>query len=102
MRRKFIEPDDDLGGPCDIHGQQGLAVCALCAAEFCAMCFPGSEICPQCAAEADDQALDEDFDGETEESWSDEDPLAEAGEEGEWNLDEDLPPEEDEDAPRRW
>ncbi len=102
MRRKFIEPDDDLGGPCDVHGQQGLAVCALCGAEFCAMCFPGSELCPHCAAEAEDASLGEDFDGAAEDSWSDEDPLAAADEEDEWNLEEDQPPDEDEDAPRRW
>ena len=92
MRRKFIEPDDDLGGPCEVHGQQGLAVCALCATEFCSMCFPGSEVCPQCAAEADDQSLDEDLDNEESDLWSDEDPLADSSEEDEWDPGEYLPP----------
>ncbi|MCX7818689.1 MAG: hypothetical protein N2652_05710 [Kiritimatiellae bacterium] len=102
MKRRFIEPDDDVGGPCEVHGQQGLAVCALCAAEFCAMCFPGSEVCPQCAAEAEEPPLDEELDEEGEDLWFDNDSwVARRAEEEELEL-EDMPPDEDEDASRRW
>lgn len=101
MRRKFIEPNDDLGGPCEVHGQQGLAVCALCAAEFCAMCFPGSEICPQCAAESEEDPLDAELDDQTSELWSDDELTADSAEPDSWSPDHDFPFEDDEDDRNR-
>lgn len=55
---------DGGDGGCTTHGDRAMAVCALCGAEFCALCFPASNLCPCCAAaEPDDDALEAPLDG---------------------------------------
>jgi len=44
---------------CAEHGSERMMECNACGAEFCALCFPRSVVCADCAEEA---TLDEDFD----------------------------------------
>jgi len=49
---------------CPEHGAEHMAECTACGEEFCAMCFPRSAVCADCAEGGglDDDARGEDFD----------------------------------------
>ncbi len=85
---------------CPLHGDEYIRECALCGAEFCIRCFPNSQICPDCAEEANDEfGLDQDH-GEDSEMKALDDLIGKDDEEIEKILNEseqvskdDLPPE---------
>jgi hypothetical protein len=43
---------------CPIHGDDFMKECSMCGAEFCRLCHPKATVCPDCAAEEDEE-LDE-------------------------------------------
>lgn len=47
---------------CDLHGEDRMRECKLCGTEFCALCFPGSVVCPGCASDGVEDDLDEEDD----------------------------------------
>lgn len=48
---------------CAEHGGERMLECTACGTEFCALCFPRSPVCADCAEEGDlDEDGDEDFD----------------------------------------
>ena len=49
-----------FGSGCELHGEDFLRECTMCGIEFCAACFPRSALCPDCAAQAELDADDED------------------------------------------
>ena len=40
-----------MGDGCPTHGEDHMHVCPMCNEEFCARCFPGSTLCPECYQE---------------------------------------------------
>ena len=63
----MIHDDEDilfggLGGGCLAHGDEFLRECALCGAEFCTKCFPGSAVCADCADESETDEDEDDAD----------------------------------------
>jgi hypothetical protein len=56
------DPYAGFGGEgCSIHGEDYMRECSVCGEEFCMQCFPGSDVCEECAAQGRD--LDDDEDG---------------------------------------
>ena len=56
------DPYAGFGGEgCPVHGEDYMRECSVCGEEFCAQCFPGSDVCEECAAQGRD--LDDDEDG---------------------------------------
>jgi len=51
----------NIGDGCPAHGETQMRECRVCGIEFCAKCFPGSNICAECAQQIDE---DEDHDRE--------------------------------------
>ncbi|TAN39103.1 MAG: hypothetical protein EPN23_00560 [Verrucomicrobia bacterium] len=49
---------------CPEHGAEHMAECTACGEEFCALCFPRSAVCADCAESSslDDDARTEEFD----------------------------------------
>ena len=55
-----------FGSGCDIHGEDYLSECSMCGIEFCTACFPNSNLCADCAAQAEfdlDDEEEEDSEG---------------------------------------
>ena len=46
------------GGGCSVHGEDYMRECSVCGMEFCAACFPHSNVCEECADQG--RNLDED------------------------------------------
>ena len=56
------DPYAGFGGDgCPVHGEDYMRECSVCGEEFCAQCFPNSDVCEECAAEGRD--LDDDETG---------------------------------------
>jgi hypothetical protein len=45
----------DLFQGCPVHGEEYMKECSLCGGEYCKQCFPGSNVCPSCSAEIDEE-----------------------------------------------
>lgn len=63
-------PYASFEGGCSVHGEDYMRECTICGIEFCAICFPNSELCSDCAAQNDDLDDEEDLttsDGDKEE-----------------------------------
>jgi hypothetical protein len=48
-----------FGSGCELHGEDFLRECTMCGIEFCSACFPQSALCPDCAAQAELDAEEE-------------------------------------------
>jgi hypothetical protein len=81
---------------CPLHGDEYLRECSMCGCEFCRTCHRGA-VCPDCAAEADNDDLDDEESAPDFEDVSSVKDLLGDDEEAEKVLqdDEDLIPPED-------
>ena len=55
------------GGGCPVHGEDYMRECSVCGEEFCALCFPNSDVCEECTAQGRDLDDEEGFGGEESE-----------------------------------
>ena len=54
-----------LPGNCAVHGDEYTRECALCSAEYCAKCLPGSKVCEDCI-EAEAKGVEHELEDEEE------------------------------------
>ena len=53
-----------MDGGCSVHGEEAMRECASCGAEYCRVCHPQSQVCPDCAEDVDEDKEDNDPDFE--------------------------------------